>query len=412
MLIYGSMSSRGLMRHHIRQGLDLSLDSSVTESMAFDGASASNNQGYVRVSPDQTRVMFAGGSNTSNLLFTWPDSSDPTTNVRPIATFANTIGAAACSNTHYAVGGPTPFLYVFDWATHSLVSVSTTGLGTVNALAFSPDGSKLAVAHTTAPFLRVYDTTAWTYVDAVTSAGVARASVEWSSDGTLVFGQGTSNPQFTVYSANLATRHVATNDGNRTVSGTPCMIRHPTKPKAIIATAGGSATSAVHKLWEYDYATTTFTNFVAGGSTTIVHQVVYDPTNNVLYATSNDATKKIRKFNISTYAEITGEEKAINHLAALISNTYSPYWSLATLRRSLGQITGMVRDITNTPNDREVDAYRRSDGILMARTMSDGTTGNYTLNLPDTADYDVQFKIESGELLNDLFFARAVPAAV
>ena len=412
----GAMASQadGFLRMQLRQGLDAILEPSAYR-VPFTLSASQTYPMRISVSPDQTRILVAGGSSTSNSFFTYPDSLDQTTTVRPVATYGGTIYAASASNTHYAVAGGSPYLYVFDWATHALVTVSTTGLGQVNDVCFSPDGSKLAVAHSTAPFLRVYDTTAWTYVDASTSAGNTRLNVCWSSDGTLVFAMGGANPQFTVYNAALSTRHVATNDGNRAGQGYPTIIAHPSKPKACIACAGNSTTSSIHKLWEYDYATTTFTNIIAGGTSSPVYRFVYDARKNEIFFVQIVSTKPIiRKFPVATYTEVTGTvEAGLAHLVQCMGGSNSsPFYGMATVLRSVGQITGTVRDITNTPNDREVDAYRRSDGLIMARTVSDGTTGNYTLNLPDTADYDVQFKIESGELLNDLFFARAVPAAV
>ena len=76
------------------------------------------------------------------------------------------------------------------------------------------------------------------------------------------------------------------------------------------------------------------------------------------------------------------------------------------------QITGTVRDITNSPAARVVQAFRRSDGVIMAQTTSDETTGDYRLEVFDAGPYDVRFKTLDGELLNDLFYANVTPEPV
>lgn len=76
------------------------------------------------------------------------------------------------------------------------------------------------------------------------------------------------------------------------------------------------------------------------------------------------------------------------------------------------KITGTVRNVSNVPVERKVRAYRRSDGELVAETMSNASTGNYTLKVYDPGPFDVQFLTADGELLNDLFYAKSEPQAV
>ena len=70
-------------------------------------------------------------------------------------------------------------------------------------------------------------------------------------------------------------------------------------------------------------------------------------------------------------------------------------------------IRGSVRDVDNNPAARTVRIYERSTGELCATTTSDPVTGDYSAKVYEgDVDYDAQFLAASGELLNDLFFAR------
>ena len=79
------------------------------------------------------------------------------------------------------------------------------------------------------------------------------------------------------------------------------------------------------------------------------------------------------------------------------------------------RIRGTVRDKDGNLVARTVRAHRRSDGVLVAQTVSAAMTGEYeVLVYPDspTEAYDVQFLAASGELLNDLIYARTTAEAV
>lgn len=408
----GPLLGYGLQRHLIRQGLDLLYDTTVSESYSNAVGGSPNGEPHICVSPDKSRILLAGGTNAANYFFIYPDSNDFKSPAKPIATFGGAVYAGSASNTYFAVGGTSPFLYVFDYATLSLQTVSTTGLGNVWSLDFSHDGSKLAVGHTTAPYLRVYDTSTWTYTDAATSAASVRYCVKWSPDDTVLFALGNANPHFCVYNPNLSTRHVGLNDFSHGVSQGSHAVDHATLPKACYFSCGQNDGNAVNKIHLYNYATTSFTNIRGTGVSEPFKGIAVDADNNILWAFGGPGNGiTIRRFDLTSNTEITGKDsqfKKINNTSAALQ-----YTSIALLRRSNGTISGSVRDITNTPVAREVNAFDRASGILYARTMSDAVTGDYVLNLPySTGEVDVQFKIETGELLNDLFFARAVPAAV
>lgn len=79
------------------------------------------------------------------------------------------------------------------------------------------------------------------------------------------------------------------------------------------------------------------------------------------------------------------------------------------------RIRGTVRDKDGNLVSRTVRAHRRSDGVLVAQTVSDAVTGEYELLVyPDSPaeEYDVQFLAAPGELLNDLIYARTTAEPV
>ena len=79
------------------------------------------------------------------------------------------------------------------------------------------------------------------------------------------------------------------------------------------------------------------------------------------------------------------------------------------------RIRGTVRDKDGNLVSRTVRVHRRSDGLLVAQTVSDAVTGEYELRVyPDSPaeTYDVQFLAAPGELLNDLIYARTTAEPV
>lgn len=183
------------------------------------------------------------------------------------------------------------------------------------------------------------------------------------------------------------------------------VMPHWSKPKAVIVGQGYSSNPSYNHLYEYNFETSTKTDIIPSNTYGFCTSAAYDPTNNTLYVVGGPNGTYVSLFDGTSYAA----KPADKELAYL-------HWSglsrLAILARDQAQITGSVRDISNNPVAREVDIYERSSGILVARTMSDAVTGNYVAKLPYDGTFDAQFKIASGELLNDLFFARATPALV
>lgn len=407
LLTYGNTGGRLLRSYILRNGLPPIHDDSVVENY-IDPTTNTTNVTLLCLSPDKQKLLGVSGQSGANAFWVWPDVTDRTTYVTPLATFPSAPNAGACSNTYYAVGGGSPFLYVFDWATHSLQTIATTGLGTVRGIAFSGDGSKMAVVHTTSPYLRVYDTATWSYIDATDPAGAGRYGVGFTPDGTSIVTTGASNPYLTVFSADLSTRSVALTSNTYTSDDWAGIMPHWSKPKAVICHIGNSSSSSYRRLYEYDVATGTTTDIIPGSTSAAVYSTAYDPTDDILYAATtalgNGVT--IAAFDGSTYAPKPQQPASLRLL------NYSAAVALCIIERDTYTLTGTVRDIDNNPASRKVRAIRRSDGLIMAETVSDPITGDYAVVLPDAGPYDMQFMIQPGELLNDLFYARSEPQAV
>lgn len=407
LLFYGEPGGRSLKRFRLRQGLEPVLDGRAREGYITAGGST-NYEAMLRLSPSQTKaVSIIGTSGSPGSFWTCPDVSNPGTTVIPLATFAGSLNACDCSDTHYAVGGTAPYLYVFDWATHSLQTVSTAGLGTVSSLAFSPDGSKLAVTHTTSPNLRVYNTADWSYVNAPVAAGASRAGACFSGDGSIIVVNGASSPYLSIFDSALTVRLFNSTSSMFGATAWGGIQRHPAKPNTFICRAGHNSGTTYKKLYEFNATTNTATNIIDESTTVPVYSAAFDLLNKKLYVQHGAWNNRyISTFDATTYA-LEAEQSLYLTLLAQGAAT-----ALAVIDRDTYQLTGTVRDESNLPVAREVWAYERSSGLAIAKTVSNAVTGNYALILPENMVVDVQFRSLDGELLNDLFFSRATPQAV
>lgn len=123
-----------------------------------------------------------------------------------------------------------------------------------------------------------------------------------------------------------------------------------------------------------------------------------------LLAVAHDSSPYITVYNTSTWTATPGFS-LVSAYSIAVSFGNSP------ARR----IRGTVRDKDGNLVSRTVRAHRRSDGVLVAQTVSDAVTGAYELRVyPDnpTELYDVQFLVAPGELLNDLIYARTTAEPV
>lgn len=163
----------------------------------------------------------------------------------------------------------------------------------------------------------------------------------------------------------------------------------------------------------YKFSTDTWTRSTGTGTNALQNRsLIHDPLNNLLLVVT-DNTRYVSYYDTTTLEllETLSAERLANERSSLGSYLYDPNIDIGIVDTGgLYQITGTVRDINNAPAARDVYAYRRADNLLMAKTTSDAVTGDYVLKLPDEGPYDIQFRTATGESLNDLFYARAVPA--
>lgn len=368
------------------------------------------------LSPDQSYAVLGLSTGNAGNMQVYSDPANMLGRTQPTVTFGGDISCVAASNDYYAYGGKSPFLYVFRRSDGALQTVSVTGLDTVNDIEFSPDGTKMAVAHSTSPYLRVYNVADWTFVNAATAAGNSAYSVMFSHDGTkLVVGCGGS-PFLCMYDVATMARTYA-NTSTAYSTGTPGQCgrrsaRSPLDNKTIIIALSGSPFLA-----KFDTSTSTPTLFTAAVPAIASPGAIWvdpDPEEDALYVNhglgSTSPSRTISRFKISTGSLDPAQPASL--FRNLLYGSSTPYTAAFILMTTPYKITGTVRNVSNVPVERKVRAYRRSDGELVAETMSNASTGNYTLKVYDPGPFDVQFLTADGELLNDLFYAKSEPQAV
>ena len=123
-----------------------------------------------------------------------------------------------------------------------------------------------------------------------------------------------------------------------------------------------------------------------------------------LLAVAHNSPPYLTVYNMSPWAKLSA-------LSSLTSDARAVSFACTDAYR----IRGAVRDKDGNLVSRTVRAHRRSDGALVAQTVSDAMTGEYELLVyPDNPAeaYDVQFLADPGEPLNDLIYARTTAEAV
>lgn len=411
-----SSTSKKVVGLTLRQGLpplELRNDSEPYNGGSFQDA---NQQGTL-YTPDMQKCLSKNETGSiTNSYSVCRDIRNSNLMEKPLAVFSGIVKEVDVSNTHFAVGGLSPFLYVFDWASLSLQSASTAGLGTVNSLRFSPDGSLLAVSHATSPFIRIYKTSDWSYIEptAAENASVTHV-VEFSHDGAKLIARASSSPSFRVFNAATGARifsqHIAAHIANAEATR-GFLYQHPTKNNLVFS-LGTSSSSAGPRSYVFNTDTLVLGPINALPSSNQSMSKIFgiyfnDMDNSITLSNNSPNTNYLARFDADSYGSVPTPE--VDTLYKYYSTIYKFFSNLC--KYDTGQITGVVRDINNLPARRMVRAYRRSDGVLMAQTFSDAATGQYKLLLPDTEFYDVQFLTEDGEQLNDLFFAKSIPEQV
>ncbi|QLI49478.1 hypothetical protein vBPaeMUSP25_23 [Pseudomonas phage vB_PaeM_USP_25] len=390
----------------LRDGLTPLLSGESTGDLRMTGFA---RPGYA-ISPDGQKVVVTNGAGgTGNFLYS--DEGPTEQHIFPsaktaTANFNGAINAIAAGDEFFAVGGSTPFLYILDWS-GNLQSVNVTGIAQVRNLAFSPDGLRLAVLHASAPYLRIYNTSDWSFVNVASGLGGASSNYNdlyFTGDGRLVVGSTVAPYLATV---NLATGAILNSISSavslNSVSG---LMKHPDSNQLIWV--GSSSSSASKHIGVYDLDSYQLSLPFADIGTTI-WSAVLDKVNREIIFLHSDALGRncsIIKLDEPSVIHDPGDD-----IKSHVTGTPSPQ-GLVILERDIARINGTVRDIDNLPAARRVIAFHREGGYMAASTMSDPSTGDYELIVENTDLHDVQFRVEEGELLNDLFFARVEPEAV
>lgn len=378
----------------------------------------SNNS--VAVSPDQSYLVF--GSVAGAKMFVYNDPAVLGLRTSPAVSFAGTVTCCAASNTHYAFGGTSPFLYVFERATGALATVSNAGLGSLAAMDFSPDGTKLAVCHLTSPYLRIYNVSDWSFINPSSPAGSSPGAICFSHDSSKVVVNSTSSPTISVFNSTTGVRGY-TSTSNLYAASTnnnagSKSARSPMDARTILFAC---ATAPAVKAFKFDTSTNTPTAFTGldFAQNCFALTVDPDPAEDSAYIQHGSGgitpVRTITKVKISTgtmHPDMSNPEYVGVLSESLHGGAYGSTVGLGIVFTKPHTLTGTVRDFENNPAARRVRAFRRSTGELAAQTLSDPVTGDYSIRVFDAGPYDIQFLTEDGELLNDLFYARAEPQAI
>lgn len=410
LIVGGSSALKKFLASDIRSGLSLRVD----QNKAFDSMgnltyTSNANPLRFRVSPDRKKFVGNTGLNTSNdtNVWIWDITTTPVVFYKLSTPFPATVYSVAISNDFYVVGGTSPFLYVFKSSDNSYININTSSLGTVTDISFSNDGTKMAVVHTVSPYLRVYNVSDWSYINAPTALGAVRNAVGFTSNDNYIVTTGSGSPYLTVHNAStLAETQRETSIIFYSYNGAR-VNKHPFSSDKVLINHGPNAATNRKSFYDYNVITKESIDILPTGS--ICSAFVYSEVDELFYVAHStslfEQDESLSIFNARTYARI-GPLKGVSY--------FEPHQisELAIIERDLHKISGTVRSITNTPVARTISVHDRTQGYLIAKTISNATTGNYQIILPDSKEVDVQFHIENGELLNDLFYARVIPEPV
>lgn len=410
LIIAGPSSMKNFLACDIRAGLSLRPD----QNKLFDGMgnlnyTTSASALRLRVSPDKKKFIGNTGVSTSNdtNVYFWDITTTPVSFNKLTTPFPGTVYSIAINNDFYAVGGDSPFLYIFKSSDNSYVNINTTSLGRVTDISFSNDGMKMAVVHTVSPYLRVYNVSDWSYVNAPAALGTNRNAVGFTADDKYIVTTGNGTPYLTAHNAaTLAETQRETNNIFYSYNGAR-VNKHPFSNDKVLINIGPSSDSNRKAFYDYNVITKESIDILAPAS--LCSSFVYSESQECFYTAHTiglfEEGESLSIFNARTYARI-GTAKGVSYFAP---NKNS---ELAIIERDLHKISGTVRSISNTPVERTITVHDRTEGYLIGKTISNATTGNYQMILPDSKEVDVQFHVKEGELLNDLFYARVIPEPV
>ncbi|RRD41615.1 carboxypeptidase regulatory-like domain-containing protein [Comamonadaceae bacterium OH3737_COT-264] len=397
LLVVGQGEAYGFRAFDIRQGLELlPVALSVHPVKNFYAPNIS-------VSPDQSYCVVCKELSSDNFfLFNRPEDFGEAVDH---GTYSNAYPAScSASNEFYVFGGRgSAKLEVRRKSNNLLYGVNDQGLGDVSMVAFSDDGEYLVVCGYYAT--RIYRTNDWTFADLPKVARVCKG-IAFSGDGRKVVLHCTSAPYLLVADLSSCTVEYELNSYLFDASGAKeTVTRSPIDPDVFFICVRHQPFVKRFRL-----STRLIDDFNHANLNGVqYHEIVADPDpeEDAMYLLQNrtDGNHGIAKLHISSGLAYEDQPKMARNLLAASGAEYSACIITTTPHR----IRGAVRDVNNQPVARVVRAYKRDTGVLMAQTVSDAVTGDYTLKVYDAGPYDVQFMTAPGEQLNDLFFSRTEP---
>lgn len=378
------------------------------------------------------KVLVAGSSTTSRLFFyetsgfklcvdtnPMPAGFNPGTNVQALA--------FSPSEAHLAVGAST--LTVYDTATWLPIPLPS-GIGTVRGCKFSPDGTKLAVAHSSAPQIDVLNTTGGTWSKILFTPALPGAgySCDFSPDGALLAVGHASAPYLTVFNVSDWSKVYLT-------WGEP-----PGTGQGVAFSPNGALLAVAHSTSPYltiyntsDWSKVTITGGNPGGT---ANECAFSP-DGTLLAVSHSGGSYATVYNTSTWAKVTltgGNPEATTtccafsddgaHLAFSRSGAVVVYDVATWTRRYLEdgdtgsvafsstalakQISGTVTGDDGNPAERVVRFHNRSTGTLIHETLS--VDGEYSASFISSNEIQrIVLDDVTGTLHNDIL-DRVIPA--
>lgn len=332
--------------------------------------------------------------------------------------------------------GGSPNVTLYDSATlGKLPNLSPLVPGTAYGVAFSPDGNLLATINASTPAVNVYDMTTKTRIAGPSTIPtmIDPACCAFSPDGSIFVVAHQTSPYITRF---------RTSDWS-------VLPNLPTTPEGVcwwVAFSPDGSTMAVahangHRVSRYDTTTwgrgPAFSSLPNGDG----YGCSYSPDGKYLAVVHANAPY-VSIYNLSTGAKLptpavtptsAPDSCAFSHdskylaLSARIGSSLIVYrtdtWDVDPHMAVVGEVTtkrvaflstaprtirGEVRGTGGEPVSRTVCVYNRDTKEIAATTVSDPVTGEYEAKVYDgDVEYNVQFMSPPGELLNDLFFAKA-----
>lgn len=305
--------------------------------------------------------------------------------------------------TKLAVGrSSSPYLHIFNLsAGGSLLSISSPGFN-VRYVAWSPDGTKLAAASgstSDTKSIRVYYASTWAF-DSISMIGTYTAyQPAWSPDSTkLAAGFASSAPAAVrVWNASdLSEVSIAvplSHSGNHVAWA----------PNGAWLAVGAVATSP--NLTAYDTATWTQATIPVQGATIIRH-MAWRPDSSELLVSYDSGSARIEAFDPADWSKSVPAGAPTSLAMRMIKFA-------STNMRRVSTGAGQIMDDAGSPaSGRVVRMYDRASGALICEAATDAS-GQFARRYATWAPVDVRvLDDDAGTVHDDLTFSRVTPAVV